>query len=64
MPGPANPVIRWFSCCDFKRPTCPKCEAQMMLARIVPAFLGTDLRTFECTMCNYVLKTLGAYRDP
>jgi NADPH:quinone reductase-like Zn-dependent oxidoreductase len=23
----------------------------MLLARIVPAFLGTKLRTFECTMC-------------
>jgi hypothetical protein len=35
----------------------------MMLARIVPAFLGTDLRTFECAVCNHILKTLGARDD-
>jgi hypothetical protein len=47
----------------IERPACPKCQAQMMLARIVPAFLGTDLHTFECTTCNHVLKTLGAHDD-
>jgi hypothetical protein len=35
----------------------------MMLVRIVPAFLGIDLHTFECTMCNHVLKTLGSHED-
>jgi hypothetical protein len=44
----------------IERPACPKCQAQMMLARIVPAFSGTDLHTFECTLCNHVLKKLGA----
>lgn len=39
----------------IERPACPNCQAQMMLARIVPAFSGTDLHTFECT-CNHVLK--------
>jgi hypothetical protein len=39
------------------------CQAQMMLARIVPAFSGTDLHTFECTLCNHVLKKLGACED-
>jgi hypothetical protein len=48
----------------IERPACPKCQAQMMLARIMPAFLGTDLHTFECTVCNHVIKTLGAYDDP
>ena len=48
----------------IERPACPKCQAQMMLARIMPAFLGTDLHTFECTVCNHVMKTLGAYDDP
>jgi hypothetical protein len=33
----------------IERPACPTCRAQMMLARIVPAFSGTDLHTFECT---------------
>ena len=45
----------------IERPACPKCQAQMMLARIVPAFLGSDLHTFECTVCHHVLRKLGAY---
>jgi hypothetical protein len=48
----------------IERPACPRCHAQMMLACIVPAFLGTDLRTFECAACNHVLRTLCAYEDP
>jgi transposase-like protein len=47
----------------IEHPSCPKCQAQMMLARIVPAFSGTDLHTFECALCNYVLKKLGACED-
>ena len=35
----------------------------MMLARIVPAFSGADLQTFGCTLCNHVLKKLGACED-
>lgn len=42
------------------RPACPNCQAPMMLARIVPALLGTALHTFECAVCNNVLKTLAA----
>jgi hypothetical protein len=34
-----------------------------MLARIVPALLGTVLHTFECTACNHVLRTLAAGAD-
>jgi hypothetical protein len=49
---------------EIERPTCPMCQAQMLLARIVPACLGIDLHTFECTMCDHVLKTLTAYEDP
>ena len=48
----------------IERPACPKCQAQMMLARIMPAFQGTELHTFECTACNHVLETLGAYDGP
>jgi hypothetical protein len=44
----------------IERPACPKCQNQMMLARIVPAFLGTALHTFECAACNHVLNTLAA----
>jgi hypothetical protein len=47
----------------IERPACPKCQAQMILARIVPAFSGTNLHTFECTFCNHVLKKLGACED-
>jgi hypothetical protein len=44
-------------------PACPKCQARMMLARIVPAFSGTDLHTFECISCNQILKKLDARGD-
>jgi transposase-like protein len=47
----------------IERPACPKCQAQMMLTRIVPAFSGTDLHSFECTLCNHVLKKLGTCED-
>jgi hypothetical protein len=42
----------------IERPACPICQAQMMLVRIMPAFRGTDLHTFECADCDYVLNTL------
>ena len=49
----------------FERPACPKCKAQMMLVSIEPARAqGVDLHTFECAVCNQVLKTFGAYEDP
>jgi hypothetical protein len=47
------------------RPACPKCEAQMMLVSIEPARArGIDLHTFECAVCNQLLKTFAAYEDP
>ena len=49
---------------EFQRPACPKCQARMLLASIVPARPGIDLRTFECAVCDHVLKTLAAYEDP
>jgi hypothetical protein len=48
----------------IERPACPKCKAPMMLASIEPARPGVDLHTFECAICNHVLKTLAAYEDP
>lgn len=47
----------------IERRACQRCQAQMTLVRIVPAFLGTDLRRFECTVCNHVLETLDARDD-
>jgi hypothetical protein len=49
---------------EIERPACPKCQAQMLLARILPARLGIDLHTFECAVCDHVLKTLTACEDP
>jgi len=46
------------------RPSCPKCRAPMMLVSIELAGPGVDLQTFECAICNGVLKTLAAYEDP
>jgi hypothetical protein len=46
------------------RPSCPKCKARMMLVSIELAGPGVDLQTFECAICNAVLKTLAAYEDP
>ena len=47
------------------RPACPKCQAPIMLASIEPARArGVDLHTYECAVCNQVLKTLAAYEDP
>jgi hypothetical protein len=49
----------------IERPTCSKCTAQMMLVSIEPARTpGVDLHTFECAVCNQVLKILAAYEDP
>ncbi len=48
----------------IERPACPKCKAPMMLACIEQAGRGVDLQTFECAICNGVLKTLAAYEDP
>ena len=49
----------------FERPACPKCKAPKMLVSIEPARArGVDLHTFECAVCNHVLKTLAAYEDP
>jgi signal transduction histidine kinase len=48
----------------IERPTCPRCKAPMMLVSIELSRLGVDLHTFECAICNRVLKTLAADEDP
>jgi hypothetical protein len=40
------------------RPACPKCRAHTMLARIMPAGAGFNLRTFECPKCDHVHEVL------
>jgi hypothetical protein len=35
----------------------------MTLARIMPAFPGTDLHSFECTLCNHIMKKLATCED-
>ncbi|MEO8318127.1 MAG: response regulator [Bradyrhizobium sp.] len=42
---------------------CPMCTAQMASARISPARLGINSRTFECLQCNHVEKVLES-ADP
>ena len=59
-----QPLSSIFPLAQIERPACPKCQGRrMLLVRIVPAFLGTDLHTFECAACNHVLRTLGARDD-
>jgi hypothetical protein len=49
----------------IRRPACPNCRAQMMLVSIEPARArGVDLHTFECAVCNQVLKDLCTHEDP
>jgi len=50
-----SPVIPFVA---IERPACPKCKAAMRLASIELAGPGVDLKTFECAICNHVLKTL------
>jgi predicted RNA-binding protein with PUA domain len=40
------------------RPTCRKCGAHMILARITPARVGFDVRTFECHRCDLIHEVL------
>jgi RNase P subunit RPR2 len=39
---------------NIHRPACPKCHANMMLARIMPERMGFELHTFECPKCDHV----------
>lgn len=38
---------------SIKRPSCPKCQTEMILAHIMPSHSDFDLRTFECSKCNH-----------
>jgi hypothetical protein len=48
----------------IERPACPKCKARMMFVSIELAGPGVDLQTFECAICNRVLKSVAEYEDP
>jgi hypothetical protein len=63
MPQPQSPLSPVVQFATIGRPACPGCRAQMMVARIVTAFVGTHLYGFECTACNHVLKTHRAHDD-
>lgn len=45
---------------QIHRPACPKCQAHMMLARIMPVRPGFDFRTFECPKCDHVHEVMVA----
>jgi hypothetical protein len=63
MPDSQSSPFDSHSLTAIERPKCPKCSTRMSLARISPAPGGYDLRTFECTKCKHVHKTLVAL-DP
>jgi transposase-like protein len=44
----------------IQRPACPRCRTRMMLARIMPARVGFDFRTFECPECDHVQEVMVA----
>ncbi|MDB5581445.1 MAG: hypothetical protein JWR80_6621 [Bradyrhizobium sp.] len=56
----SQPLSSIIPLTGVERPACPECQDPMMLTRIVPAFSGTDLLSFECTWCNHVLDKLAA----
>jgi uncharacterized protein (UPF0212 family) len=45
---------------QIQRPACPRCHTHMMLARIMPARIGFDIRTFECPRCDHVYEVMVA----
>jgi hypothetical protein len=47
----------------IQRLRCPICHTRMMLSRIAPGPKGFELRTFDCSKCDYVEKVAIA-SDP
>jgi uncharacterized protein (UPF0212 family) len=45
---------------QIRRPACPRCHTHMMLARIMPARMGFDIRMFECPKCDHVYEVMVA----
>ena len=48
----------------IQRPTCPKCQISMMLARITPGPAGFCIHTFECPACDLIHQLLDEVVDP
>jgi hypothetical protein len=47
---------------QIEQPTCPQCGAAMWLARIEPDKPDHDRRTFECPVCDHVVRTVVKYK--
>lgn len=45
---------------EIRRPVCQKCGAYMMLARVSPARIGFEFRTFDCPKCEHVRDVMVA----
>jgi hypothetical protein len=43
----------------ISRPLCPKCQSLMTLTRIDPDHNNPDLRTFECSKCEFAYKLMA-----
>ncbi len=48
----------------IQRPPCPACQTRTMLARITPGPAGFDIRTFECTACHTIHRSVVSLIDP
>jgi len=47
----------------IQRPSCSKCQTEMMLSRIMPLRSDFDMRSFECPKCNHAEKVVATI-DP
>ena len=47
----------------FERPHCDRCQAKMLLERVLPGPIGFEHRLFECPKCNHV-ETVIVASDP
>jgi hypothetical protein len=41
---------------EIERPPCPKCHGPMTLTGVVSKPDSRDVRTFECSLCNWTEK--------
>jgi hypothetical protein len=47
----------------IQRLRCPKCHTCLVLSHVAPGPTGFELRTFDCSRCNYVEK-IAIASDP
>jgi hypothetical protein len=55
-----SPIVPFV---EIQRPACPKCQARILVARIVPDAWASTY-THLSALCDHVLQTLTAYEDP